>query len=501
MDKYNWALPVVTFLPLAGALVMMLLPKEEEQLHKAIALLTSLATLAVGVFVFLQFDYGNGHFQFLVDRSWIEVINSRFIMGIDGLSLPLFGLTLAVVPLVIIYSWNHIPDPGNPKAFLALMLILETGMIGSFVAEDLILFFVFFEIVLLPMYFMIGVWGGPERKYASIKFFVYTLFGSALMILSFLALYQHAHTFDMRQLRELSATIAHGTQLLIFGGMFVGFGIKVPMFPFNTWLPDAHTQAPTQGSVILAAVLLKLGTYGFVRIAINILPEAAKSWAPVIAVLAVIGIIYGALGCLAQTDMKRLIAFSSVAHMGFVMLGIATLTRHGINAAMFGMVAHGLITGMLFFVAGSVKDRFHTLEIKRLGGMLIQMPKMGWILGFASMASLGLPGLAGFWGEFPAILSAYSPAAGLSVGLFRTLMVIASLGTVLAAGYLLWLYQRTAFGTPPEEFADDPHVHDVVLTEWIAWAPFLLGIVVFGVAPGLMFNVTETALKALNLGW
>jgi NADH-quinone oxidoreductase subunit M len=402
---------------------------------------------------------------------------------------------------VIIYSWNHIPDPGNPKAFLALMLILETGMIGSFVAEDLILFFVFFEIVLLPMYFMIGVWGGPERKYASIKFFVYTLFGSALMILSFLALYQHAHTFDMRQLRELSATIAHGTQLLIFGGMFVGFGIKVPMFPFHTWLPDAHTQAPTQGSVILAAVLLKLGTYGFVRIAINILPEAAKSWAPVIAVLAVIGIIYGALGCLAQTDMKRLIAFSSVAHMGFVMLGIATLTRHGINAAMFGMVAHGLITGMLFFVAGSVKDRFHTLEIKRLGGMLIQMPKMGWILGFASMASLGLPGLAGFWGEFPAILSAYSPAAGLSVGLFRTLMVIASLGTVLAAGYLLWLYQRTAFGTPPEEFADDPHVHDVVLTEWIAWAPFLLGIVVFGVAPGLMFNVTETALKALNLGW
>ena len=501
MDKYNWALPVVTFLPLAGALVMMLLPKEEEQLHKAIALLTSLATLAVGVFVFLQFDYGNGHFQFLVDRSWIEVINSRFIMGIDGLSLPLFGLTLAVVPLVIIYSWNHIPDPGNPKAFLALMLILETGMIGSFVAEDLILFFVFFEIVLLPMYFMIGVWGGPERKYASIKFFVYTLFGSALMILSFLALYQHAHTFDMRQLRELSATIAHGTQLLIFGGMFMGFGIKVPMFPFHTWLPDAHTQAPTQGSVILAAVLLKLGTYGFVRIAINILPEAAKSWAPVIAVLAVIGIIYGALGCLAQTDMKRLIAFSSVAHMGFVMLGIATLTRHGINAAIFGMVAHGLITGMLFFVAGSVKDRFHTLEIKRLGGMLIQMPKMGWILGFASMASLGLPGLAGFWGEFPAILSAYSPAAGLSVGLFRTLMVIASLGTVLAAGYLLWLYQRTAFGTPPEEFADDPHVHDVVLTEWIAWAPFLLGIVVFGVAPGLMFNVTETALKALNLGW
>ena len=235
--------------------------------------------------------------------------------------------------------------------------------------------------------------------------------------------------------------------------MFLGFAVKVPMFPFHTWLPDAHTQAPTQGSVILAAILLKLGTYGFVRIALPMLPQGAEAWAPVIGILAVIGIIYGALGCLAQTDMKRLIAFSSVAHMGFVMLGISTLTEFGINAALFGMVAHGLITGMLFFVAGSIKHRYHTLEIKRLSGMLIQMPKMGWILGFAAMASLGLPGLAGFWGEFPAILSAYNPHPALNEALFRTLMVIAAVGTVLAAAYLLWLYQRTAFGEPTEEFA------------------------------------------------
>jgi len=363
---------------------------------------------------------------------------------------------------------------------------------------------------LLPMYFMIGVWGGENRQYASIKFFLYTLFGSALMILSFLSLYylvkspitgQAIHTFDMRALsRAGGAGIAHATGLVIFGGMFVGFGIKVPMFPFHTWLPDAHTQAPTQGSVILAAVLLKLGTYGFVRIAIPMLPSAAHSWAPAIAILATIGIIYGALGCLAQTDMKRLIAFSSVAHMGFVMLGIATLTSFGINAAIFGMVAHGLITGMLFFVAGSVKERYHTLEIKRLGGLLISAPKMGWILGFCVMASLGLPGLAGFWGEFPAILSAYQPAAGLSIALFRTCMVIASVGTVLAAGYLLWLFQRTAFGNPPEEFADDPHIHDVETPEWLAWTPILVLIVVFGFAPGIIFGITNPAVTALTRG-
>ncbi len=273
----------------------------------------------------------------------------------------------------------------------------------------------------------------------------------------------------------------------------MGFAIKVPMFPFHTWLPDAHTQAPTQGSVILAAILLKLGTYGFVRIAIPILPEAARAWAPWIGGLAVIGIIYGALACLAQSDMKRLIAFSSVAHMGYVMLGIATLTDFGINAAVFGMVAHGLITGMLFFVAGSVKDRLHTLELSRLGGLLLQTPRLGWVLGFCAMASLGLPGLAGFWGEFPAILAAYNPAPGLSQELFRAYMVIAAIGTVFAAGYLLWMLQRAAFGTPNKEFADHP-VPDMRWPEYLAWTPMLLLIVVLGLFPGLLFGVTDGAV-------
>jgi NADH-quinone oxidoreductase subunit M len=498
MDFDTWALTAAVFLPMVGALLMMAVPRDQENGLKGAALLTTLATAAAGVYLLFQFDYDRAdQLQFVVDNKWIEVINSRYHIGIDGISLPLLALSMLITVLCVIYSWDHFPEPHNPKAFLILMLVLETGMNGTFVAQDLILFFVFFELVLLPMYFMIGVWGGPNRQYAAIKFFLFTLFGSALMILSFLALYFKAgNTFDIPQLIENGSDIARGTQLLIFGGLFIGFAIKVPMFPFHTWLPDAHTEAPTVGSVILAAILLKLGTYGFVRIALPVLPEAAEEWAPWIGGLAVIGIIYGALGCLAQRDLKRLIAFSSVAHMGFVMLGIATLTDFGVNAAVFGMVAHGLITGMLFFVAGSIQERFHTREISRLGGLLVQAPRLGWIFGFCAMASLGLPGLAGFWGEFPAILSAYSPAPALDEGLFRGFMVVASIGTVLAAGYLLWMYQRTAFGTPKEEFAE-AHIHDVHLPEYLAWTPLLILIVALGVYPALMFDVTNDAVRTV----
>lgn len=501
----GWGATAVVFLPLVGALVLMAIPKSEETLHKVVALVTSVAVFVVTIGLLANFDYDKGAtLQFTQNKAWIELINSRYIVGLDGISLPLLALTVFVVPLVIIYSWNHFPEPHNPKAFLILTLILETGMVGSFMAQDLLLFFVFFEVVLLPMYFMIGVFGGEQRKYAALKFFLYTAFGSALMIVAILATYflspkmnvdgQMLHTFSMIELSKWGgAGLARSTAILIFGGFFMGFGIKVPMFPFHTWLPDAHTQAPTQGSVILAAVLLKLGTYGFVRIALPILPEGAKWWAPIIGGLACVGIIYGALGCLAQTDMKRLIAFSSVAHMGYVMLGIATLTPFGINAAIFGMVAHGLITGLLFFIAGSTKERFHTLEIKRLGGLLLQAPHMGWLLAFATMASLGLPGLAGFWGEFPAILSAYSPAAGLSVELFRVYMVIGALGTVLAASYLLWLLQRVAFGTPTEEFEKE-HIHDMHLTDYLAWTPMVIGIAVLGLFPNIIFRITDPAV-------
>jgi NADH-quinone oxidoreductase subunit M len=499
----SWGLTLAVFLPAVGMVIVLAIPRAQELAIKVTALLTTLATLGVGIALLARFDFDlTGKLQYDVDKSWIDVINSRYHMGIDGIALPLLLLTMLITVMCVIYSWNHFPEPHNPKAFLGLILLLETGMNGTFCAQDLILFFIFFELVLLPMFFMIGVWGGPNREYASIKFFLFTLFGSALMLLGFLALFflSDQQTFDIPRLAALGGSgLSSSAQNLVFAGLFLGFAIKVPMFPFHTWLPDAHTEAPTVGSVLLAAILLKLGTYGFIRIALPILPDAARDWAPWIGLLAVIGIIYGALCCLAQRDMKRLIAFSSVSHMGFVMLGIATLTDFGINAAIFGMVAHGLITGMLFFLAGSVQERYDTREMSQLGGLLVQVPRLAWILGFCVMASLGLPGLAGFWGEFPAILSAYDPAAGISEITFRVYMVVSAIGTVLAAGYLLWMFQRVAFGTVKAQF-QNAHVHDVHGPEWIAWVPLLLLIVALGVYPNLIFRITDPSVSSLANG-
>src|SRR5680860_87743 len=495
----SWALTLAVFLPIAGMLVVLAVPRAEEQLAKVVTLVTTGVTFGVTVAIAIGFDYdATGKLQYVVDKRWIDVISTRYNVGLDGISLPLLLLSSFLTLLCVIYSWNHFPEPHNPKAFLALIMLLEVGLNGTFVAQDLILFFIFFELVLLPMFFMIGVWGGPNREYAAIKFFLFTMFGSAFMLLGFLALFWQLGTFQIPELAAMGGGgLVRSTQNLIFAGMFLGFAIKVPMFPFHTWLPDAHTEAPTVGSVLLAAVMLKLGTYGFVRIALPVLPDGAVNWAPWIGALAVIGIIYGAFCCLAQTDMKRLIAFSSVAHMGFVMLGIATLTDFGINAAIFGMVAHGPITGRLFFLAGSVQHSFQTREIKRLGVLLTQAPKRGWIRGFPALASLGLPGLAGFWGEFPVLLSSYQPAPELSEITFRIYMVIAAIGTVLAAGYLLWMLQRVAMGKVRGEFADAP-IHDVQPIEWVAWTPLLVLILVLGIFPNLLFETTNGSVTQLT---
>jgi len=497
------AITLAVFLPALGAVVIAMVPKERDRLIRTLGILFSGAALVVGIVMLFGFDYGHGGLQFELKASWISTIDANYHVGIDGISLPLFELTLLLSFLCAVYTYRVLPPPGRPKGFLALVLLLETGMAGTFIAFDLVLFFIFWELVLVPMYFLIGIWGSANREYAAIKFFLYTLFGSVFMLLGFLAMFfkSDPHSFDIIQLAQNAQTapFAKSIQLIIFAGVFLGFAIKVPMWPFHTWLPDAHTEAPTVGSVLLAGILLKMGTYGFVRIALPILPQAAKVWAPIIGVLAVIAIVYASLACLAQKDLKRLIAFSSVGHMGFVMLGIATLTDIGINAAIFGMVAHGLITGMLFFLVGSIYDRYHTRQISEIGGgMLQKIPLLSGIFAFTAIASLGLPGLAGFWGEVTALLSSYSPAAILSghLTLFRTLMVFGGIGTILTAGYFLWTLQRVNLGTLPDAWKEKS-LPDVTTIEWISWAPLLVGILALGLFPRLVFGVTNEAVAAL----
>jgi NADH-quinone oxidoreductase subunit M len=498
------AISLAVFLPSFGAVCIVLIPGTRDRLIRALGILFTGAALVVGIVMLFGFDFGSGRaLQFEVNAPWISVINAHYHVGIDGISLPLFELTLLLSFLCAIYTWRFLPEPGRPKAFLALVMLLETGMAGTFIAFDLVLFFVFWELVLVPMYFLIGVWGSANRQYASIKFFLYTLFGSVFMLLAFLAMYfnSNPHTFDLVQLQQLGGgQFSSSLQMIIFAGVFLGFAIKVPMWPFHTWLPDAHTEAPTVGSVLLAGIMLKMGTYGFVRIALPVLPDAARRWAPAIGILAVIAIVYASLCCLAQTDLKRLIAFSSVGHMGFVMLGIATLTPIGINAAIFGMVAHGVITGMLFFEVGSIYDRYHTRQIADIGGGMAQkIPLMAGLFAFTAIASLGLPGLAGFWGEVMALLSSYSPAtvlAGSWSALFRTLMVFGGIGTLLTAAYFLWTLQRVNMGTLPETWQDRPFP-DVTGLEILSWAPLLAGIVVLGLYPKIVLDTTQEAVTAL----
>ena len=500
-ETAGWLLTVTVFLPVVGAAVMTVLPKGNDDLAKKAGVAITGVALALATVILVGFDLDNGvALQYEVNKVWISAISANYHIGIDGISMPLFYLTYLLSFLTAIYTTKIIPDPGKPKAFIALMLLLQTGMAGTFIAFDLILFFIFWELVLVPMYFMIGIWGGPRRDYASVKFFLYTLFGSVFMLVAFLAIYFQAGgtTWDIQELSQM-ALGSRTFQTWAFLGIFLGFAIKVPMWPFHTWLPDAHTEAPTIGSVLLAGVLLKMGTYGFIRIALPILPDGAHRFAPIIGILAVIGIVYGSLCCLAQSNVKRLIAFSSVGHMGFVMLGIAAMNEAGIQAALYGNIAHGVVTGMLFFLAGSMKERYHTYEIAEIGGgMLVKMPKYGVLLVYTSVASLGLPGLAGFWGEFSAMWAAIEPSELItwSDSWYLGFVVLAAVGTVLTAGYFLWLLQRVGLGRPSAKWENEP-LADVQAIEWVSWTPLLLLILAMGVFPRMIFGVQQPAVETL----
>ncbi|GAA2410046.1 NADH-quinone oxidoreductase subunit M [Streptomyces glaucosporus] len=523
-DTLAQLLVAVVVLPLIGA-VAALLPappglkgRSPEQAVLRHGVTVTGAVLAAAVLLAAGFDHGRpGTVQAETDVSWIPALDIRLHLGVDGVSLPLVVLTALLFFLCALYSYRRVPDGPRPAAFVALLLVLEAGTLAAFAVLDLMLFFLAFETVLIPMYFLIARWGGEGREAAARKFVLYTLLGSVVMLLGLLLLGLNAPggpTFDMTALaanhgRDVSRTV----QFLAALAIGIGLAVKTPMWPLHSWLPDAHTAAPTAGSVLLAGVLLKMGTYGLVRIVLPMAPDGIHALAPYLGAFAVTGIVYGSLACLFLArhgnggDLKRLIAYSSVGHMGFVLLGIATLTRAGVNGALFANVAHGLITGLLFFLVGAVKERTGTTNLDRLaldgdgsGAALYgRAPRLGGLLAFAAVASLGLPGLAGFWGEMLALLGAYHPADGLSRPAYLVYMAVGALGTLLTAAYLLVVVRRVCMGQPPTSGATLA-LADVRAHEFAAWTPLAVLTVLAGLWPALLLGLTEPAVQNLLPG-
>ena len=489
-------LTLVTFLPLLGALMVAVLP---SRLTRPVALGFALATWVVSLLLLIGYLPGRegAQFEYVVQADWIPIFGIQFKLGVDGLSAALVVLTTTLTWISILASWT--PIQTRIKEYMVSFLILEVGMIGVFLALDLFLFYIFWEIVLVPMYLIIGIWGGANRIYATIKFVLYTLVGSLLMLVAILATgfaYQAAHggswvgAFDFETLRAFAAAggFAPALQVGAFLAFFLAFAIKVPMFPFHTWLPDAHTEAPTAGSVILAAIMLKLGAYGFIRFAVPLFPDAALTFAPVIIVLSLIAIIYGAIVALVQPDLKRLVAFSSVSHMGFVTLGLFVFTEQGVQGAILQMINHGLITGGLFLLVGVVYERTHDRTIAKMGGLAARMPVWAAVFGFFVFASGGLPGLSGFVGEFLTLLGTFefSPIAA----------AIATLVMVLAAGYLLFMYGRIVFGEVSDFLTGlGHHLTDMTPAEVLTLVPLATLIVLFGVQPGLLLDLVQGTVR------
>ncbi|MEU9983902.1 NADH-quinone oxidoreductase subunit M [Streptomyces sp. NPDC050856] len=469
--------------------------------------------LAAAVVLAVGFDHDQpSRMQATTDISWIPALDVRIHLGVDGISLPLLLLTALLNFLCALYSYGSPPraQGTSPKAFVALLLVLESGTLATFAVLDLLLFFLAFEMVLIPMYFLIARWGGEGRQPAAWRFILYTLLGSVVMLLGLLLVGLKAGTFDMVALAtDNGRDITTSVQVIAVLAIGIGLAVKTPMWPLHSWLPDAHTAAPTVGSVLLAGVLLKMGTYGFVRIALPIVPDGMRILAPYLAAFAVAGVIYGSLACLAlarpgaRGDLKRLIAYSSVGHMGFVLLGIATMTPTGVNGALFANIAHGLITGLLFFLVGAVKERYGTADLDTLAGatgaaLYGRAPRLGGLLAFGAVASLGLPGLAGFWGEVLALFGAFDPAPALSRPAFLTFMAVAAVGTLLTAAYLLLVVRRVCMGARPA--ADQPGVADIRTHEFVAWTPLAALTVLAGLWPALLLGLTDPAVQKLLAG-
>jgi len=489
----NWLLTIVTFLPLLGVLAILLTnpPKRgSENLVRGIAVVTSVITFLGTLLILMRFDSGTPGLQ-LVDRfDWIPSWGIQYFLGVDGLSILMILLTSFISMLAIASSWNAIKT--QVKQFYIFCLLLEMGMLGVFLAQDLFLFYIFWEFTLVPMYFLIGIWGGARRVYASIKFFLYTMAASLLMLLAILYMGITGGTFSLPDLIAGRAAFA-GAQNLLFLGFFLAFAVKVPIFPFHSWLPDAHTEAPTAGSITLAGVLLKMGTYGLIRFNLPLFPEAAYRYAPAIAVLAIIGIIYGAIVSFAQKDVKKLVAYSSISHLGFVTLGIFSLNAAGIQGAILQGVNHGLSTGALFFLVGVLYEQTHTRDMAAYGGVWKIMPVFSVLSLIVVLSSMGLPGLNGFVGEFTILLGSMGAESLAPRPWIFT--AFATTGVILAAVYLLWMFQRVFMG--PAETKEVKGLRDMNRGELAIMLSFLLFIFWIGIAPSLYFHLMDSSVSAL----
>ena len=481
----SWPLlSVITFLPLSGVLFLMLVRGTEANVAtnaKLVALWVSGFTFFLSLFLYVGFDPDFVGYQFEEQVEWILGAGISYHLGIDGISMPFILLSTFLVPLSILASWGSITH--RVRDYMMAFLVLETMMVGMFASLDMLMFYLFFEGVLIPMFLIIGIWGGTERVYAAFKFFLYTLLGSVLMLVCMLVMYQQSGTTDIPELAAFD--FAPVLQFWLFLGFFASFAVKVPMWPVHTWLPDAHVQAPTAGSMILAGVLLKMGGYGFLRFSLPMFPDASDLFAPMIFVLSVVAVIYTSLVALAQSDMKKLIAYSSVAHMGFVTIGIFSMNEQGIAGAMFQMISHGLVSAALFFCVGVVYDRLHTREISAYGGVVDAMPRYAAFFMFMMLASVGLPGTSGFVGEMLVLVGAWNRANWVAV--------LAATGLILGACYMLWLYRRVVFGRA--EKREILELEALSSREFLIFVPLTVFVLWFGVYPSTLLDIMELAVN------